>query len=171
MEMTGYYEGMPQAFIPEWMNDGKGIITVDQIPDTWELVEMDKLSKKELQTIEIYSKINRIWQLRPLTMNYGSAVRNLYNELEKNNIIEQYTGILTFSLDKLVVCDELTKEQTKVIDDFVKESGVKYKRVKDKTSIAFAFENKRDAVQLKLSYDGNLKFAAIDLQEMKEIIE
>ena len=91
--VNGYYEDLPDTgSLPEWMRwDGK----MDW-PATMEIVEVDKVTKNEMQTWETAEHLAKMWRLRALTLNYGSSVRAMYKKLEDKNQLGEYPALVVF---------------------------------------------------------------------------
>lgn len=91
--VNGYYEGLPDTgSLPEWMRwDGKL-----EWPATMEIVEVDKVTKNEMQTWETSEHLAKMWRLRALTLNYGSSVRAMYKKLEDKNQLGEYPALVVF---------------------------------------------------------------------------
>ena len=179
--MTGYYNGLPGAdeALPEWA--GGGGFTLD---DNWELVEFDKLARAEVGIVPDFMEwYKRSWELRELTVRYGSSVRSCYKELEKANLLDQQKGMLVFTVTDENALGNLgyygdrsavTEEDKAAVEAAIKAAGLKrgqFKKSQDAKSVAVSFPNKGAAMLFKLGYSGNLKTTVIDLEEMKEAVD
>lgn len=161
--LTGYYDGLPGAMsLPDWIGGPK----VLDLPPSWELVEYDKLTKKELRTVEFREWFDRAWKLRPLTMTFGSSVRSLYSEIEKRGEVSNWLAMVVFRSGR-----ELTPTEIAGVKAAVKTADMKVLSGKDASSYAVAVSTVTDAVSLRLSYDGTLSVNVIDLADMIEVVE
>lgn len=83
----GYYEGLPDTgSLPEWMRYGGEA----KWPETIEIVEIDKITKNEVRTLETAEHQTKMWRLRDLTLKFGSSVRAMYKKLEDKNQLGEY---------------------------------------------------------------------------------
>ena len=180
---TGYYQGLPGAdeALPDWTGGSYHGASME-INDDWELVEFDKLGRKEVRVVdEFQAWFKRSWELRELTMRYGSAVRTVYKALEKANKLDEQKGMVVFTvtdqeaLDTVGYWDRktaLTEEDKEEIDlATVSMKKGTFKKAIDHKSMAVSFANKGAALMFKLSYTGKLKVTVIDLEEMKEAVD
>ena len=180
--MTGYYENLPGAdeALPEWGGGGKTL----ELNDDWELVKFDKLGRKELGPVEDFQEwFKRSWELRALTVKYGSSVRTAYKALEKANMLDTQKGMIVFTehdqekLDNVSYYDEKTaisKEEQDFIDAAIKSTQMKkgaYKKATDFRSVAVTFPNKGAAMMFKLAYNGKLKTTILDLETLTEAVD
>ena len=176
---TGYYNNLPGAdeSLPDWAG-GSSSLT---ITDDMELVHFDKLGRKEIGPVTDFQEwFKRAWELRELTVRYGSAVRSTYKALEKANMLDSQKGMVVFTVVDKKKLDEVGYwgEKTALSDDdkeeikFATSSMAKgtFKKAIDHKSMAVSFTNKSAAMLFKLSYTGNLKLTVIDLEEMKEVV-
>lgn len=179
LELSGYYAGLPGSEnLPEWMGHGK-VVT---FTDDFEFVKFDKLGRKEVETIDLWSWFQRAWELRKLTVVFGSSVRTVYNDLDKRGELEDQKGLLVFKApddqeqdwrtgnDKSV----FTPEQQKSVDDLVSALNLKrgsFRKAQDFRSFSMSFKDKGAAMIAKLTYGGNLKMHVLDLETLKEVAE
>lgn len=175
LSMTGYYEGLPGSEnVPEWVEYGRGGKKED-FPSTWELVKFDKLGRKELDVIDLQSWFEKTWELRGLTMKFGSAVRGLYKDIETKGKLDAYKGMLVFYKkdhdawygDKSAFSDTELAE----IDAAVAHAGLKkgeFLKKKAFDTVAVSFANAGKAMMFKLSYNGTIPAEVINLETMKE---
>lgn len=180
LSATGYYDGLPGSEnLPEWMGGPK---TMDFNGD-YELVEFDKLTRTEQQVIDLMPWFERTWQLRELTMKFGSSVRKVYNELEKKELLATQKGMIVFTVTDEDKLDEvgywgdrtaLTDEDKEEIDKALATANLKkgsFRRATDHCSCAISFPNKGSAMLFKLGYTGNLKVSVLDLEDLKEAVD
>jgi len=178
--MTGYYDGLPGAdeALPDWSGGGA---TFD-MNDDWELVEFDKLARKEVGVVtEFQDWFKRSWELRALTVKYGSAVRTVYKALEKSGKLDDQKGMVVFTVtdkealdmvgywDKKTALTDEDKAEIELATASMKKGS--FKKAIDHKSMAVSFTNKSSALMFKLSYAGNLKLTVLDLEEMKEAVD
>jgi len=169
---SGYYDGLPgENNLPDWMRGGKAF----DIPETWEIHEINKLTKLVNKKIELLDTFNRTWSLRALTIKYGSAVRAVYSDLDKKNQLNEYSAVLVFakreSNTKYYDDFELTADEKSDIADAI--SNVDKKELKSSKSYgahAFAIKDSSTGVMIRLTYSGNLECKVIDLQLMMEVV-
>jgi len=179
--MSGYYNNLPGAdeALPEW----GGFVTMGREDiANFELVEFNKLDRQEVGSVADFQDwYNRSWELRELTVKYGSSVRTVYKALEKANLLDSQKGMIVFTVTDEDVLDgvgyygertALTAEDTKEIDS-VTSSMAKgtFKKAIDHKSMAVSFANKGSAMMFKLSYSGKLKVTVLDLEEMQEVVD
>jgi len=177
--MTGYYEGLPGAdeALPEW--GGAISMSAEQLRE-YDLVEFNKLDRAEVGVVADFQEwFDRSWQLRELTMKYGSSVRTVYKALEKAKMLETQSGVAVFTVTDQNALDKVSYwgDRTALTDDDKEEikralisvKG-KFKHAIDHKSAAVSFPNKGAAMMFKLAYNGNLKVSVIDLNDMKEAV-
>lgn len=179
--MSGYYEGLPGAdeSLPEW--GGGQSMSREQLEE-YDLVEFNKLDRQEIGLAEGFHEwFKRSWELRELTVRYGSSVRTTYKALEKANLLDSQKGMIVFTVtneealdkvgywgDKTALTDE-DKAEIELATASMKKGT--FKKAIDAKSMAVSFPNKAAAMIFKLSYNGNLKVSVIDLEDMKEAVE
>lgn len=178
--MTGYYDGLPGAdeALPDWSGGGS---TFD-MTDDWELVEFDKLARKEVGVVSEFQEwFKRSWELRALTVKYGSAVRTVYKALEKSGKLDDQKGMVVFTVtdedaldqvgywDKKTALTDEDKAEIELATASMKKGS--FKKAIDHKSMAVSFTNKSSALMFKLSYAGKLKLTVLDLEEMKEAVD
>lgn len=180
--MTGYYDGLPGAdeSLPEWAG-GSGF---KMNTDEWELVQFDKLARKEVGVVQDFAEwYKRSWELRELTVRYGSSVRTAYKALEKANLLDSQKGMVVFTEtdeekldnagyhgDKTAISDE----EKALIDAAIASTQMKkgtFKKAVDLKSIAVTFPNKGAAMMFKLAYNGKLKTTILDLETLTEAVD
>lgn len=179
--MSGYYNDLPGAdeALPDWAG-GYGF----DPNDGWELVHFDKLARKEVGIVEDFLDwYKRSWELRKLTVKYGSSVRTCYKELEKKNLLGTQKGMLVFTVTDPTKLDNVgyygdstavSADDDAAINQAIAAAGFKkgtFKKAKDAKSVAVSFANKGAALLFKLGYTGNLKSVVIDLEDMTEVVE
>lgn len=182
LDFTGYYEDLPYGGgRPDWMGDGTKQF---DLPKDWEIVKFDKLTKKELEVIDVQEWFKRTWELRALTIQFGSPVRTLYNDLDKKGKLDNFKGMLVVrapvetrhagtNYAYTSYTDELDPKDVAELDQLIEQFGFKskdLKRAKDDTCVAVAFANTNAALRLKLSYSGKLQFNILDLETLKEAV-
>ena len=182
LTMTGYYDGLPGAdeSLPEWGGGGKTF----HMTDEWELVQFDKLARKEVGVVQDFAEwYKRSWELRELTVRYGSSVRTAYKALEKADLLDSQKGMIVFTEtdeekldnagyhgDKTAISDE----EKALIDAAIVSTQMKkgtYKKAVDIKSVAVTFPNKGAAMMFKLSYNGRLKTTILDLETLTEVVD
>lgn len=179
LSMTGYYDGLPGSEnLPEWMGGPKTM----EFNEDYELVEFDKLTRAEQGITDLMPWFTRTWQLRELTMQFGSSVRKVYNELEKKDLLDTQKGMIVFTVTDEEKLDNvghygdrtaLTDEDKEEIDKALATSNLKkgtFRRATDHCSCAISFPNKGAAMLFKLGYSGNLKVSVLDLENLKEAV-
>lgn len=173
---SGYYDNLPESWgsVPEWMSQSKNF----DVPDTWVIVKYDKLTKLELERIEAIDTFKRAWRLRELTVNYGSAVRKLYSDLDKKGDLDNWSAAMFFvNKDEdakwnSVWYEEFTDEQKKSFKDLAKQfDNNTTKLVLSNTSAAIAIKDVETAVMLKLSMSDSNNWLVVDFKTMSTIVE
>lgn len=169
---SGYYDDLPDSYgsVPEWMICGKQI----DIPDSWEIVKLDKLTKKEVERIELVDTFKRSWKLRGLTVKYSSSVRKVYSDLEKKDKLDEWSAIMMFKKPQRnnYWTDELSDEQIEDINKLLgrwDSSDVKIQ--KNQTGFAVAIKDAMTATMIRLAYTGDLECAIIDFTTMEEVLK
>jgi hypothetical protein len=170
---SGYYYNLPGTWgsVPDWMETEK---TFD-IPDTWEIVKIDKLTKTEMGRIELVDTFKRSWRLRDLTVKYGSAVRQVYSDLEKKGKLADYSAMMYFNIkednDTYRYDYELSPDEKagvqEVIDRFEKGD---MKVHKSNGGFALAVKDDATAVMARLMYTGKLECGVINFNTMQEVV-
>jgi hypothetical protein len=173
---SGYYDDLPSFWgeVPDWMQGGK----MFDIPDTWEIVKYDKLSKDVIANIELLDTFNRTWSLRGLTVKYGSAVRAIYSDLDKKNKLDEFQAIMVYTKTEDDVSSkyywdiELTDAEKAEFADMVAQVDKKdIKTHKSTTGFAIGVKDISTAAWMKLMYTGKLKANVINLTTMTEVLE
>lgn len=179
LSMTGYYQDLPGSEnVPEWVEYGRGGSKND-FKDTWELVKFDKLARREMEIIELQTWYKHAWELRALTVKYGSAVRALYKDLEKRKELDAYKGMVVFykdDLDHAYYGDRtaFTDDDVEEINTALTQAGLmkgKFRKAKDFSTLAVSFSDASAAMLFKLSYNGSLRSQVINLVTMKEVVD
>lgn len=172
---SGYYVNMPGAEDrPEWAGDRKEM----DLPESWEAVKFDKLAKQEVEAVGIQEWYKRTWSLRELTVRFGSPVRKLFNDIEKRGELDKYQGmvVLRAKVDenwRVSYEDELSPEDIAAFEEIATSMGLakgQFRRAKDAHSIAMAVATANDALFAKLAYSGDTPIAALDMQQMREVV-
>lgn len=170
---TGYYENLPETWgsVPEWMMGEKSF----DIPDTWEIVKFDKLTKKEIERIELVDTFKRSWRLRDLTVKYSSTLRKVYSDLEKKNKLKDWSAIMMFKKKSDenygYWAEELDPKEIADINNLLGRFGDDVKIQKGTSGFAVAIKNASTATMIRLAYQGNLECAIIDFKSMEEVFE
>ncbi len=170
---SGYYDHLPESWgsVPEWMCGGK----MFDVPDTWEIVKLNKATKQEVERIELIDTFNRSWKLRTLTVKYNSAVRAVYSDLEKKGKLGEYSAMMMFAKPRDEKwgywADELTDaEKNEVTALMNRYSGSEVKIQKTNTGFAVAVKDASTATMIYLTYVGSLKSVIIDFETMEEVV-
>ena len=170
---TGYYDDLPEAWgsVPDWMQGRK----VFDVPDTWEIVKIDKLTKKEIERIELIDTFKRTWKLRALTVKFGSAVRAVYSALEKKGELEKFSAMLSFSTGKdahgYYNDDDIPVAEKDAIKELLKQFDKGDIKIhKSSTGFAVGAKDATTAMMVKLAYSGDLECALIDFTTMDEVV-
>ena len=182
--MTGYYAGLPGAdeVLPEW-GGGDQTMSKEQLEE-FELVEFDKLSRTEVGVVSDFEEwFKRSWELRELTVKYGSSVRTTYKALEKANLLDSQKGMVVFTETDEAKLDEVGYHGDKTAINDVEKALIEqaiasmnvhknsFKKAVDFKSMAVSFANKGAALMFKLSYTGSLKVTVLDLETLKEAVD
>lgn len=176
LDITGYYDGLPDSGnLPDWMG-GKAQIEYKDIPRTWRIAKVNKLTKTVMDTVELVDTLDRSWRLRDLTVKYGSGVRSTYSSLEKNDKIKEFSGMLIFTVGeakrKKWWDNGMTDEQKAEIDEALQALDKKdIKRGKGFSDYAIAVKDIDTAVMIKLQYSGELNCHLVDLQSLQEVVK
>jgi hypothetical protein len=166
---SGYYDGLPgEENLPDWMRK------CFDPPETWEIHEINKLTKLVARKIELNDTFKRTWRLRALTLQYGSAVRAVFSDLEKKNKLDDFSAVLVFAKKKsnnqYYDDFELTDAEKDEITESI--SNIDKKDIKSSKSYgahAFAIKDSSTGVMIRLCYSGELECKVIDLQLMAEV--
>lgn len=182
LNITGYYEGLNTDVADANRGYDTSYEKQMDLPESWEVVKFDKLARKEVDIIDIQAWYKRAYELRELTLQFGSSVRQVYKDLEKRNELDQQKGMIVFSVpdsqkEEGIDWGEktaLTPAQIKSVDDLIDQLGLKkgdYRRGKDGYTQAISFKDKSTAMLSKLSYNGTLKVSVLDLETLKEAVD
>jgi hypothetical protein len=169
---SGYYDGLPESWgsIPDWMGQEKSF----DVPDTWEIVKIDKLTKNEIERIELIDTFKRSWKLRALTVKYGSAVRAIYSDLEKKNKLSEFSAVMVFGKkedEKYYWNNELSDEERAEVKSSLSEiDAVDMKFGKGLFTQAVGLRDIGTAVVARLSYTGKLECQVLDLENLIEVV-
>ena len=188
MFIIGYYNDMGDN-APGMLYNGN---CLNEVPSTWEIVAYNKVSKTHTVVQNVKEYLNGVLRLKNLTIKYGSAVRDLYNKLEKKGELDTFKGLMVFNTGVGIIDGgtysnpnnmvEMTYSSNKhshdggyiykIIDDEVKE--VKSIVTKDMRksfqtdSMAVAIKSVKEALVLKLTYTGKLNCTVIDMETLSE---
>lgn len=170
---SGYYDDLPESWgsVPDWMQGSKKF----EIPETWEIVKFNKLTKTEIERIELVDTFKRTWKLRSLTVKFGSAVRAVYSALEKKGDLAKFSAMLSFSTGKdahgYYNDDDIPEAEKEAIKELLKqfEKG-DIKIHKSSTGFAVGAKDATTAMMVKLAYSGDLECALIDFTTMDEVV-
>jgi hypothetical protein len=164
MGWNGYYEGMSMS-APDWVGSGR---KVADLPATFEAVEFDKINKTERKVHDLQAWSKHLWELRGLTITYGSIVRKLYNDLEKKGVLGDYEYMLVMRSEHDY--DELEYVDVSAFNEMVKKSDVPkadFRRTKDMYSMAIALKDVDDALVMQMAYGGTKPLQAINIRTMQ----
>lgn len=167
LSMSGYYYDLPQSWggVPEWMSGPKAF----DIPETWVVHKVDKITKTPISTDELIDTFNKSWRFRQLTVKYGSAVRQLYSHLEKKKKLDNYSSIVTFIPKGQ---DGLSQaEFDRIVESLSGFNKTQIMDLASKCQYAAATIDVQTAMMLKLSYTGDLDMVIIDLITMTEQLD
>jgi hypothetical protein len=173
LNASGYYDGLPGAEnLPDWMGGRK----MFDVPETWEIHEIDKVTGTVIRKVELIDTFKRSWKLRDLTMTYGSAVRSVYSDLEKKKKLDEFSAVLLFTKkdkDNHYYWDaDLTPEEQAEVDEAIAAIDKKdIKKGKGVDQRAFAIKDVTTGVMIRLSYQGSMEIKLIDFQNMVEVVE
>lgn len=170
LQLSGYMQDMEGSPSFEYMGyDGPPAnITSDFV-----IHKIDKVTKEIVEEIEFYEWLHRTMRLKPLVMKYGSAVKSVYSKLDKQGVVNDFSGI--FFVDKGKDDDDefnaLTKEEKDQINDSLKRiDNDAYVKTLSKSQIAVALKDRSHAVMLRMTYSGDGVVKFIDLTESKELV-
>lgn len=168
---SGYYDDLPESWgsVPEWMTGPKAF----DIPDTWEIIKLNKLTKEEIERIELVQTFKRSWKLRALTAKYNSAVRAVYSDLEKKGKLGEYSAMMMFGRhrdNKSYWVEELSEEEKSEVNALLAQVAGDAKICKTNTGFAAAIKDAATATMILLSYGGSLEHVVIDFTTMDEIV-
>lgn len=170
------------------------------IPETWKLVEYDRVTKTEtVLDFDCTEYARHALELKVLTTKYGSSTRSLYQKLEKKGELDKFKHFIIFTpgnvdqqplseymMDKYdnPLLEEVDRYTVKEIYDggsyTIKKSEVqmvkdivdkKMKKVFGYDSICIAIEDRHDAMQIQFTYLGNLNIKMIDMVTLQEIVQ
>lgn len=177
MDWTGYHAGMPENVNdrrPDWMQYGSTDKIAD-LPPTFEAVCYDKYTKELLpDTTDIQEWNRRLWKLRDLTINYGSIVRKLYNDIDKKGEVEQFSYILALRTpidEKFAYIREFEPEEIAAFEEIIERSELTRKdmrRGRNDHSIAVAVRDPDIAFQMKMFYGGPLRMSVLNMRTLEE---
>lgn len=169
---SGYYYDLPVFWgeVPDWMCSNKAF----DIPDTWEIVKIDKLTKNVMERIDLVTTFKRTWKLRALTIKYGSAVRAVYSDLEKKGKLSEYQAMMVFTKQEGEDWSwdyQLTDDEKAGIKDMADRFDKKdIKAHKSNVGFAAAVKDIDTAIMVKLMYSGTLTCSLIDFAKMDEAV-
>lgn len=174
MDWSGYYVGLPGVDRSD--NYFTGGDKKFDIPDTWEIHEIDKATRQVTRKIDIQGPLKRSWRLRELTVKYGSAVRQVYSDLEKKDKLDEFTAMVVFTKrdpsNNYYWDWELTDSEKAEIDSAVEALDKKdIKRAKGDTQVAFAIKDVATGLQIRLTYTGELEVALLNLGNLTEVLD
>lgn len=164
--------------VPDFMGNP---YPIDEIPESWHLVKLLDKKNKKLQNVNFNLRdyAVRAQKLRRLTDNYGSAVRDIYNKLEKSEKIEEYPWVVAIMLNpSMVQQQQIITWENITIDldsinlvlnrmDLEKNSMIKSSK---KESIAMAFKNLNHAIYFKLNYNGPDQIGILNTTDLTELV-
>lgn len=174
---TGYFAGMPYGYgagRPDWMGDGEKIA---DLPKTFEAVVFDKLAKTEIETIDIQAWHERTWALRSLTIQFGSVVRKLYNDLDQKGVLDEFRFVAVVAVpveNERYYGDELTEAEKTEFAGIAARAGLKRgdsRRSTDAHSMAYAVRDASTAFYLKMLHQGRFPMKVLDMRDLKEVVQ
>lgn len=169
--MSGYYYDLPESWgaVPDWMCYSKSF----DIPRNWVIKKYNKLTKEEIQEIELLDTFDRSWKLRALTIKFGSALRKVYSDLEKKNKLNEFPAVIYFRKpDTAKYWDELSPSDISEVRDSVAHLDKSSLKITESSqAMAVAMKDVSDAIAIRLSYTGELDVGVIDLKQMTEVLE
>lgn len=182
LNISGYYDGLNTNAIDNSRGYDTSYEKQMDLPENWEVVKFDKLARKEVEVIDIHAWYKRAYELRELTLRFGSSVRTVYQDLEKRNELDIQKGVIVFTVSQTQREEGLdygdktafTDDQLKSIDDLIERLEMKkgtYRRGKDAFTQSISFKDKGVALMAKLSYSGSLKLSVLDLETLKEAVD
>jgi hypothetical protein len=169
---TGYYDDLPESWgtVPEWMMGRK----VYDVPDTWEIIKYDKLTKNEIAHIELVDTFKRSWKLRELTVKFSSTVRQVYSDLEKKKKLDQFSALLMFIKPNDSYwgywANHMSESDMESVNKLLGRFKDEVKIQKGVTGFAVAIKDAMTATMIRLAYEGDLDCAIIDLATMDEVV-
>lgn len=165
LEHCGYYDGL-DSYGGSWYEAGS--FKVD-FPKDLEIHEINKDTKEIVETTPCQPYIDSMMRLKPLIVEYGTCVRDLFKEMESSE--KQINAILMVSE---VEPDPYEKSEklAEVKKDFkdMKLSKSSYIMKSKNEGVAFGFTNKDDALVFRLQcVNDALRVKVIDPTTLKEI--
>ena len=169
---SGYYDNLPESWgsVPEWMCGSKQF----NIPKTWEIVKLNKITKEEIDRIELIDTFDRSWKLRTLTVKFNSAVRAVYSDLEKKGKLSEYSAMMMFGHERSKIShwiEELSEQEKDGINKVLTRFAGDAKICKTNTGFAVAVKDAMTTTMILLAYTGNLECVMIDFTTMEEIMQ
>jgi hypothetical protein len=171
----GYRDGLPsEEDAAEWFTES---VTMMPLPATWRAVAHDKFTNEVREVIDLGPWYKRLFELRELTVKYGSAARNLFKKLDDKGETAEFRYLLT--VRNLVTSQYgstaavMTDEQKAEFDAILKVMGVKkadMRKVTNAHSCAACFRNDAAAAVARLTYKGELALSVVDMETLQEIV-
>jgi hypothetical protein len=151
MNFTGYFAGLDRVETKDWLERDRTSSGDDTWPfiDTLEAVQIDKMTKEEIQVIPLAPWRERSLRLRRLTAEFGSSVRKVFDDLDKKGVLADFPYMIAFRNPK-----GFTDVQVADIEAAVKTSGIKGKKAKDVNSYAIAAKSFSPVLATALSSQG-----------------
>lgn len=191
LQITGYHNGMGNDMGTYW--------PIAEIPEQWEAVEYDKVSKTfTVLDIDLNAYHKEAFRLRNFTRKFGSASREIYKKLESYDKVNEFPYFVLFNVgdvnqhsngelmaagytNPLLVSTE-TKQfdgaagaDYKINDEqvaMIKEVAYKDLRKSIKTdSACFAVADECDAWSIVLGYRGDLNCKVVNVQTLEELVK
>lgn len=191
LQITGYYNGMG--------SDMETWYPLKVIPEQWEAVEYDKVSKTfTVLDIDLNAYHKEAFRLRDFTRKFGSACRDMYKKLESKDTLKDFPYFVLFNVgdvnqhsngelmaagytNPLLVSTE-TKQfdgalgaDYKINDEqvaLIKKVAYKDLKKSIKTdSACFALADECDAWSIVLSYQGDLMCKVVNVQTLEELVK
>jgi len=168
---SGYYDNLPESWgsVPEWMCGRK----LFDIPKTWEIVKLNKVTKEEISRIELLDTFNRSWKLRALTVKFSSAVRAVYSDLDKKGKLGEYSAMMMFGHKReegQYWVEELEDEEKDEVNALLARFAGDAKICKTNSGFAVAVKDAMTTTMIRLAYAGTLDCVMIDFETMEEIV-
>jgi hypothetical protein len=159
--------------VPDWLDNPDPL---DMIPAEWEIVEVvDKKNKvHHMVDFDPHAYACRAQQLRKLTDNHGSAVRDVYKKLEKSFKLNQFAYVVAVQINPANVQDwwqpMVNAEDVNTTLASIKLSRSDTMRTTKRDSIAIAFKSKENAAWFIMNYFGKDKIALLDMVNLRELV-
>lgn len=187
--ISGYFNGMG--------NEMDSYYPLKSIPETWKIVQYDKSTDTStVLEFDLEQYRQDSFKLRGITLKFGSACREMYNGLNKKDLVNKYPYFILFNagdVNSTANTELMMDVNNPVLEstgkDYCNQAGANYvikdteiamvksciakgmKKVLRADSICIAVDNEADAWSVGLGYNGGLTWKIMNMSTLQEMVK